>query len=137
MARFSNHIRCLLVTLLGSLCMPLLTTSCQEGHEAGDLLGQWRLTDSQYLCLSGHVVLFRTVSRGEVYGNFQHQGDSLFMQCYTSERPMFDPSVTDTVLVEQGFGMKPFNNIRLKIVSLSSDRLELTDGNKTWSLVKW
>lgn len=137
MASFSKTIRHLLVALLCVLFLPVATTSCQEGHEAGDLLGQWRLTDSQYLCLSGRVVLFRTISKGEVYGNFQHQGDSLFMQCYTSERPMFDPSAVDTVLVEQGFGMKPFNNIRLKIVNLSDDRLELSDGTRTWSLVKW
>ena len=83
------------------------------------------------------MVLFRLVVRGEVYGSFQHTGDSLFMQCYTSGRPMFDPAVTDTFIVEKRFGLKPFNDIRLKIDKLTDDQLRLSRDGQTWEFDKW
>ena len=60
----------------------LLLTSCQEGGDAGDLFGQWRLdgSDSKYISFSGNVTWLQDLEVGEIYGTFQHQGDSLFMQ---------------------------------------------------------
>ena len=105
-------------------------SSCQEGGEAGDLFGQWRMTgsDTQYISFSGSVTLLRNTAEGEVFGNFQHVGDSLFIQCYS-----IYGTPADTVLVEQSFGFKPFSDVRLKITKLKSDCLELSKDNQTWS----
>ena len=71
---------CKLLILFAFLCF----ASCQEGREAGDLLGQWRLagSDMNYLSFSGSVALFRNSEStdNQVYGNFQHKGDSLFIE---------------------------------------------------------
>ena len=55
------------------LCI-LLLSSCQEGGEAGDLFGQWRLVghDTQYISFSGSLTLLRSTDEAEVIGNFQH-----------------------------------------------------------------
>jgi len=115
-----------------------LMTSCQEGKEAGDLHGQWKMdgSDSKYIAFSGSVSVFRSINinklENQVYGNFQHIGDSLFIQCYSIEG---EP--TDTTAVEIGYGFKPFNNIRMKIESLDSDKLILSKDNKVWSFEKY
>ena len=129
MARFFKHTRLLLLT--SSL---LLLFSCQEGKEAGDLLGQWRMNDSDnhYISFSGSLTLFRNIGISEVYGKFQRTGDSLFIQCYSIKS-----SRSDTILVEDSFGFKPFTNIRVKIEKLDADRLELTKGSQRWSLMKY
>ena len=108
--------------------------SCQEGGEAGDLWGQWRMTgsDDKYLSFSGSVLLFRNISKGEVFGNFQHVGDSLFMQCYSA-----NGLPSDTTIVETAFGFKPFNNIRVKIEVLDGDVLVLSKDNQTWNFYKY
>lgn len=111
-----------------------LLTSCQEGREAGDLLGQWRQTDSDthYISFSGSIIWIKDLSQGFVYGNFQHTGDSLFIQCYSAEA-----LPVDTAIVEQSLGFKPFNNIRLKIATLDSDHLILTKDDQTWNFYKY
>ena len=108
--------------------------SCQEGGEAGDLWGQWRMTGSndKYLSFSGSVLLFRNISKGEVFGNFQHVGDSLFMQCYSA-----NGLPSDTTIVETAFGFKPFNNIRVKIEVLDGDVLVMSKDNQTWNFYKY
>ncbi|MBQ8989637.1 MAG: lipocalin-like domain-containing protein [Prevotella sp.] len=113
-----------------------LLISCQEGSEAGDFLGQWRLTgsDQNFLGFSGSVIVFRNSQStdNQVYGNFQHKGDSLFIQCYSAKK-----KANDTTVVEEIFGFKPFNNIRMKIVTLDKDHLILSKNNKTWSFEKY
>ena len=66
--------------LLLTSCI-LLLTSCQEGGDAGDLLGQWRMDnyDSKYISFSGSVALIKDINTGAVNGNFQHVGDSLLV----------------------------------------------------------
>ena len=112
----------------------LLLTSCQEGGDAGDLLGQWRLDnyDSKYISFSGSVSLIKDMNTGAVYGNFQHLGDSLFIQCYSEKEQK-----SDTITVEESFGFKPFNNIRVKIAALDNDQLVITQGSQTWSFHKY
>ena len=112
----------------------LLLTSCQEGGEAGDLFGQWRQTgsDTNYMSFSGSVALFRISVEGRVYGNFQHKGDSLFIQCYSVEGLR-----SDTVIVEESFGFKPFNNIRVKIEALDNDHLILKNDQHSWTFNKY
>ena len=41
--------------------LSLLMSSCQEGHDAGNLLGQWRMdnSDSKYISFSGSVTLIK------------------------------------------------------------------------------
>ena len=39
-------------------------------------------------------------------------------------------------MVEETFGFKPFNNIRLKVVSVSGDNLVLGKGQQTWNFQK-
>lgn len=109
-------------------------TSCQEGGEAGDLWGQWRMTgsDTKYVSFSGAVSLFRSVTKGDVYGNFQHVGDSLFIQCYSVKGIL-----SDTVMVEDDFGFKPFNNIRVKIEVVNGDILVLSKDSQTWNFYKY
>ena len=65
----------------------LLTSSCQEGREAGDLLGQWRQTgtDDCYVSFAGAVALFHDGQGRKVFANFQHVGDSLMIQCHSIE----------------------------------------------------
>ena len=127
MAKYFKHI-----LLLTSYF--LLLTSCQEGSEAGDLFGQWRQTgsDTNYMSFSGSVALFRTSVEGRVYGNFQHKGDSLFIQCYSVEGLR-----SDTVIVEESFGFKPFNNIRVKIEALDNDHLILKNDQQSWTFNKY
>ena len=126
MARFFKYI-----FLLTS---SIFLLSCQEGGDAGDLLGQWRLSgsDTQYISFSGSIVWIKNLGENELYGNFQHTGDSLFIQCYS-----INGIPQDTALVENTFGFRPFNNIRLKIETLSSDRLLLRKDNQTWSFDKY
>lgn len=109
-----------------------LLTSCQEGGEAGDLLGQWRMTEKHYISFSGSVTRFYNAAGREVFGNFQHTGDSLFIQCYSAHQDR-----SDTIMIEESFGFKPINNIRVKIATLDSDQLILTQGTKTWSFHKY
>ena len=125
MARFFKS-----VILIASLFL----AACQEGREAGDLLGQWRMAGSQtnYISFSGSITWFKSLGKGEVYANFQRQGDSLFIQCYSIEG-----SPVDTALVEQSFGFKPFSNIRVKIESLTSDHLIVSKNSQTWSFDKY
>jgi hypothetical protein len=128
MARFSKHL-----LLLTSYI--LLLTSCQEGGEAGDLFGQWRMngSDSEYLSFSGSIAVFSTNTKvgTQVFGNFQHVGDSLIIQCYSKGLP------SDTTLVEQLFGFKPFSDIRVRITTLDADRLVLTKEGQTWEFFKY
>jgi hypothetical protein len=129
MARFFK--RCIVAAAI-------LLTACQEGGDAGDLLGQWRMTgsDSRYLSFAGSIVEFRLVEgtflMNEVFGNFQHVGDSLFIHCYS-----IYGGKNDTLNVEQGFGFKPFDNIRLKIDVLDNDHLTLSKDGRLWSFYKY
>ena len=125
MARFFNTIIALSL---------LLFVSCQEGGEAGDLLGQWRLVDSdtKYVSFSGSLTLFRSITEGEVYGKFQHEGDSLFIQCFS-----IYGSPQDTAIVEDSFGFQPFGDIRLKIDALSNDKIVLSKGQRQWRFRKY
>lgn len=124
MANYSKPLYSLLFILA------ILLLSCQEGGDAGDLLGQWRKTgsDTQYVSFSGSVTVFRNGKGKQVFGNFQHVGDSLFIQCYSVKG---EPS--DTAFVENDFGFRPFHDIRLKIQTLDSEHLILSKDNKTWS----
>ncbi len=111
--------------LLAAACV---MASCQEGREAGDLLGQWRLDGSstEYMCISGEIVQFRSQVSGSSWAKFQHRGDSLFIQCYSYGQR------SDTVTVEERFGMKPYADIRMKIERLDGERLELSKGSQRW-----
>ena len=109
MANYYKH----LILLTSSIF--LLTSalsSCQEGGDAGDLLGQWRLEghDDMYVSFSGSIADFRKSNGLEVFAKFQHKGDSLFMQCSS-----INQIKADTTMVEDEYGMKPFTNIRLRI----------------------
>ena len=115
-----------------------LLTSCQEGSEAGDVLGQWQLTtaDNKYMAFSGAIAVFRTTNKSimenQVYGNFQRQGDSLFIQCYSIKGEL-----ADTIAIEEGFEFKPFNNIRVKIEALNGDILVLSKDGQKWNFRKY
>ena len=130
MARFFKYF----LFSLFAIHFSILISSCQEGREAGDLLGQWRMdhTDSKYISFSGSIVWIKDLNMGAVNGNFQHTGDSLFIQCYSEKAEK-----ADTVMVEESFGFKPFNNIRVKIAALDNDQLVITKGSQTWSFHKY
>ena len=112
----------------------LLAASCQEGGDAGDLWGQWRLEgrDDMYISFSGTITQFRKNNGQAVFAKFQHEGDSLFMQCSS-----INQEKSDTTFVENDFGMNPFTNIRLRIDALDSDHLTLSKGGKRWLLEKY
>ena len=132
MARFFK------LLVLGIGC---LVSACQEGGEAGDLAGIWRMdgTDDKYLSFSGGVALFRVVNAErdamlvEMFGNFQHVGDSLFIQCC----PPADKAETYIDGVENNFGFRPYNNIRLKIDVIDGDRLVVSKDGKRWGFEKY
>ena len=130
MARFFKHFLALASYLL------LLTSSisCQEGGEAGDFFGQWRMkgTEGKYISFSGSTTWLKSMGEGDVFGNFQHVGDSLFIQCYS-----INATPGDTAIVEQAFGWKPINDIRLKINVLDGDNLVVSKGGQTWSFYKY
>lgn len=120
------------------LAVLLLLSSCQEGSEAGNLLGQWRMvgSDSKYVSFSGSITVFRLIEgnrlNSEVYGTFHHTGDSLFVHCYS-----INGGGHDTLVVENSFGFKPFDNIRLKIDVLDDDHLTLSKDGQLWSFYKY
>lgn len=122
--------------------MALTLFSCQEGREAGDLLGQWRMvdSDSKFISFSGSITQFRYVNaekkvlQQEAFGNFQHVGDSLFIQCY----PITEAErAGDTKLIEETYELKPYNNIRVRIDVLDSEHLRLSKNGKTWNFEKY
>ena len=117
-----------------SLFSIILLISCEEGREAGNLYGQWRMSgsDTKYISFSGSITSIKDLVEGEVFGNFQHVGDSLFIQCYS-----INGEAKDTAMVENTFGMKPFDNIRMKIVTLDDDRLVLNKGSEYWRFYKY
>lgn len=123
---------------LSILALLLLFTACQEGNDAGELLGQWKMagSDSKYIAFSGAITVLRSTHqnklRNEVFGNYQHIGDSLFIQCVSRKS-----NPTDTTTVENDYGFKPFTNIRLKIRLLDDDKLILTKDDKVWSFEKY
>jgi len=134
MARFFKH------TL--AICC-LLLTACQEGGEAGDLFGQWRLTetsihdsqqtvDNTYLSFSGSIALFRCPGKNEVFAKFQRSADSLFIQCTS-----IYGSPADTAFVEQVFHMKPFTDIRVKVDAIGGERLAISQGERQWLFRKY
>lgn len=129
MARFCKYI-----ILLTSYIF--LLSSCQEGGEAGDLFGMWRLkgSDSKSLSFSGSVALFRDTNGSRIYGGFRHVNDSIFIECLSTKG---DPTETEVDFIEKGFGLKPFNNIRLKIDKLDSEDLVLSKDGQTWSFYKY
>ena len=126
MARYYKRLK----NIMLALTLTLSFFSCQEGHEAGDLLGQWKRegADNQYLAFSGNIVQIRNIGQGEVFGNFQHVGDSVFIQCYS-----IHGDEADKKIVEETFDFKPFNNIRLRIATLNNTALVLTSKDKTWN----
>ena len=117
-----------------SLFSIILLISCEEGREAGNLYGQWRMSssDTKYISFSGSITSIKDLVEGEVFGNFQHVGDSLFIQCYSK-----DNLLSDTIMIESSYGFKPFNNIRLKIESIDNDNLVISKGGKIWSFYKY
>lgn len=130
MARFYKHLISYLFPLTSCLFI-----ACQEGREAGDLLGQWRLdgSDTQYIRFSGAIVSVADLSTViEVFGNFQHTGDSLFIQCYS-----INGEAADTAVVEQTFGFRPMNDVRLKMEQPDGDHLVLLKGERTWNFRKY
>lgn len=142
MARYFNFIvhSAQFIVLLLAFPLTLTFSSCQEGREAGDLLGQWRMadSDSKYISFSGSITEFRYVKDGSlrqyVFGNFQHVGDSLFIQCYSIYE---EQKATDTELIEDTYEMKPFNDIRVKIEVLDSKHLSLSKNGKMWNFYKY
>jgi len=134
MANYFKYRQQVLTALFFLTSSIFLITACQEGRDAGDLLGQWRIdnSDSKYISFSGSIVWIKDIKYGNVYGNFQHTGDSLFIQCYSEKAEK-----KDTTLVEESFGFKPFNNIRVKIAALDNDQLVITKGSQTWSFHKY
>ena len=117
-----------------------LLTACQEGSEAGDLWGQWKMdgSNAKFLSFSGSIVWLKdmdmigTKDNAGVYGNFQHTGDSLFIHFYSRGK-----AKADTTMVEESFGMKPFTNIRVKIDALDNDHLLLSKDGQQWSFEKY
>ena len=111
-----------------------LLFSCQEGGEAGDLFGFWRMegSDSKSMSFSGSIALFRDTNGSQVYGSFKHQGDSLLIECIS-----INGNPSDTVFIESDYGFKPFSNIRLKIDKLNDDDLLLSKDGQTWHFYKY
>ena len=130
MARFFKH----LLALASYLLLLTSSISCQEGGEAGDFFGQWRMkgTEGKYISFSGSTTWLKSMGEGDMFGNFQHVGDSLFIQCYS-----INATPGDTAIVEQAFGWKPINDIRLKINVLDGDNLVVSKGGQTWSFYKY
>jgi len=112
----------------------LMMVACQEGAEAGDLLGQWRMQGStaMYVKFSGHLACFSKLDSGNVWGHFQTCGDSIFIQCYS-----IDALPEDTLLVEETFGMEPFEDIRLRIDNLDDDCLAVSRNGRRWVFEKY
>ena len=112
----------------------LLAASCQEGRDAGELLGQWKLMDKEdmYVSFSGTITQFRKNNGQAVFAKFQHVGDSLFIQCSSIYQEK-----SDTTIIEEEYGMKPFDNIRLRIDVLDGDHLTLSKDGQHWVLQKY
>lgn len=146
---FNKTLQSSLAGRLSTLLIVIVTIfSCQEGHDAGDLLGQWHMigatitgttqnaTDNKYISFSGTITEFRHVGNGvlmqNVFGNFQHVGDSLFIQCHSIDNPSADKQ-----LIEDGYGFKPYDNIRVKIEAIDSQHLVLSKDGNIWNFEKY
>lgn len=135
-----ESLRLKVLSLSLTLTLALALSSCQEGREAGDLLGQWRMadSDSKYISFSGSITEFRHVQDGAlkryVFGNFQHVADSLFIQCYSINEEW---KTDDVEMIENTFEMKPFHNIRVKIEVLDNKHLILSKDGKMWNFYKY
>ena len=112
----------------------MLLAACQEGGEAGDLFGQWRLkgSEAKYISFSGSITWFKDLAVGNVFGNFNHYGDSLAIEWHSING---DP--TDTLVIENTFGPRSFNGIRFKVVTLDGESLVLSKDSQTWSFSKY
>lgn len=112
----------------------VLMAACQEGSEAGDLLGQWRMngSDTKYVKFSGNLAYIEELGTGGAWGHFVKDGDSLFIQCYSIEQ-----TAQDTLIVEDDFGFRPFEDIRLRVECITDDRLLLSGNGQTWSFYKY
>ena len=121
-------------TVLSAFVLICSFVSCHEGHEAGDLLGMWRMdgSDTHYLKFSGHIVNVTVYGNDEVWGNYSREGDSIYIQCYS-----LYGRLNDTIIVEEQFGFKPFNDIRMRIETLNSERLVLSKDGKVWSFYQY
>jgi hypothetical protein len=108
----------------------LSASSCQEGGEAGDLFGQWRMdnSDTHYISFSGSIVRIHDLHTSQVFGNFQQHGDSLFLQFHSIYA---QPS--DTAAVVNLFGPQPIDDIRLKVMTLDGGHLVLGNGQRLWN----
>jgi hypothetical protein len=113
-----------------------LLSSCQEGGEAGDLFGMWRLkhSDTKSISFAGSIVLFRDTNGTQIYGHFSHVSDSLYIECISTQGTHTKEEVD---FIETGFGFKPFNDIRLRINTLDDDNLVLSKDGSTWSFYKY
>ena len=135
-----ESLRLKVLSLSLTLTLALALSSCQEGREAGDLLGQWRMadSDSKYISFSGSITEFRHVQDGAlkryVFGNFQHVADSLFIQCYSINEEW---KTDDVEMIENTFEMKPFHNIRVKIEVLDGKHLSLSKNGRWWYFYKY
>ena len=67
-----------------------------------------------------------------MWGNYSREGDSIYIQCYS-----LYGRLNDTIIVEEQFGFKPFNDIRMRIETLNSERLVLSKDGKVWSFYQY
>ncbi len=125
-----------------------LLTACQNEGDIGSLYGQWKLTNSHvngenklfdniYFSFQGKVVWVKSVNAdnhtyNDVFGNFQHVGDSLLINFVQKSE-----LTTTASLIEERCGFADADNVRVLIRNLDSSELILLDGDNYWNFEKY
>lgn len=130
------------------LVFTMLLPSCQNEGDIGDFYGQWSLKtstidknikeyDNLFLSFQGKVVWAKRVNYGshtygDVVGRFEHRGDSLIMS-FVQQNEYTSPES----LIEEEFGFKDCENVRLLIKSIDASSLVLACGEDLWCFKKF
>ncbi len=131
-----------------SIVSLFLFAACQNEGDIGSLYGQWllrnsyvngenKLFDNIYFSFQGKVVWVKSVNAdnhtyNDVFGNFQHVGDSLLINFVQKSE-----QTTTTSLIEERCGFVDADNVRLIIKNLDSSELILSDGDNYWKYEKF
>ena len=100
---------------------------------------KWSLSMSIPFSRIGREGYYLLVNKeGEIISSPKGEYDGKKMDFSVSLKELAEKAEKkDTTLLEESFGFKPFNNIRVKIAALDNDQLVITKGSQTWSFHKY
>lgn len=146
-----------LATIFVLFLTVLVVPSCTNDGDIGDLYGQWQLRqyqrgdsvatfDEAFMSFQNSVVQMQ-VSNSDahrsfsIWGNFQHVGDSLFLDftvtAIVKGEMASPPSISDLLLQYFALPVDSTNSSRLRILRLDDGKLHLERGGEVWQYRKF